>query len=196
MLICTMPEKRPQCPHCQRLFVNCLCQLCHPINNQTKVLILQHPKESRHAKGSVPLLSRSLQHCQVWVDEVFEQLEQRLEFKQYNNLLLYPEAESSYIEISPNDNKPKRLILIDATWRKSFKMLQLNPILKTLPRISPKFEKKPAYSARKAAKPNQYSSLEACCRALQQLDGQQPDYDKLQHNFGLFNQRLLQQRQR
>lgn len=157
---------------------------------------MQHPKEKQHAKGSVPLLSRSLQHCQIWVDEVFEQLEHRLEFEQFNNLLLYPETGPSPVESSALNTKPRRLVLIDATWRKSFKMLQLNPILKTLPRISPKFEKQPAYLARKAAKPNQYSSLEACCSALLELDGQQTDYDKLLYNFGLFNQHLLRHRQR
>jgi len=64
-----------------------------------------------------------------------------------------------------------RLVLLDATWRKSRKMLYLNPALQRLPRLGLTDVAPSNYRIRKAHAPHQLSSLEAAAQALGQLDG-------------------------
>ena len=63
-----------------------------------------------------------------------------------------------------------RLVVLDATWRKSRKMLYLNPALQQLPRLPLRDTPPSHYLIRKAHAPNQLSTLEATCYALMQLD--------------------------
>ena len=62
-----------------------------------------------------------------------------------------------------------RLVVIDATWRKSRKILHLNPVLQRLPRMTLDAVPESRYAIRKAHKPGQLSTLEATCAALSQL---------------------------
>jgi DTW domain-containing protein YfiP len=64
-----------------------------------------------------------------------------------------------------------RLVVLDATWRKSRKMLHLNPALQRLPRLSLENAPASSYTIRKAHQPGQLSTLEATCAALAQLEG-------------------------
>lgn len=84
-----------------------------------------------------------------------------------------------------------RLVIIDATWRKSRKMLYLNPILQALPRLS--LEQMPAshYRIRRAHKADQLSSLEACAYALMRLENDEDKYQCLLQAFdGFVDQQL------
>jgi DTW domain-containing protein YfiP len=63
--------------------------------------------------------------------------------------------------------------VLDATWRKSRKMLHLNPGLQTLPRLALEDVPASAYRIRKAHAPHQLSTLEAVAHALVQLEGEQ-----------------------
>jgi DTW domain-containing protein YfiP len=62
-------------------------------------------------------------------------------------------------------------VVLDATWRKSRKMLHQSPALQRLPRLA--LDDAPAgrYTIRKAHAPGQLSTLEATCAALAQLEG-------------------------
>jgi DTW domain-containing protein len=59
---------------------------------------------------------------------------------------------------------------LDGTWRKSRKMLYLNPLLQQLPRLALRDLPPSSYRIRKAHKPDQLSTLEATCAALAQLE--------------------------
>lgn len=68
-----------------------------------------------------------------------------------------------------------RLVVIDGTWRKSRKMLYLNPALQRLPRLALKEVPPSRYAIRKAHAPRQLSSFEATALALAQLEGWSAD---------------------
>ena len=61
--------------------------------------------------------------------------------------------------------------MLDGTWRKSRKMLYLNPLLQQLPRLALQDMPASRYRIRTAHKPDQLSTLEATCAALAQLEG-------------------------
>ncbi len=188
-------QKRTICQRCRRPQRTCLCELVSRINNDIHIQLLQHPKESLHPKGSAILLQLSLENINTWTGEHFPKLQHELSSGEYTDLLLYPgeaEGKSSNDQLDTiNTNKPLRLWVLDGTWRKTYKMLQLNPSLLTLPRVNSEQEHSGKYHIRKAPKTDQLSTLEACCYGLAQLENQSEKYDELLSAFEIFNQRWL-----
>jgi len=182
---------RPLCPQCERPVPRCLCQWITPCRNRIPVLLLQHPRETHHPKNSAALLHKSLTNVDLQVGEQWppEALAEIL--NGYDNRLLYPDTPTSDLPrppMAPADSAlPLRLIVLDATWRKSLKMLHLNPALQQLPRLPLTGTPASRYQIRKAKHPNQLSTLEATCHALTQLEQDQTDYQPLLAAFEAFN---------
>ncbi|MEO5659368.1 MAG: DTW domain-containing protein, partial [Polaromonas sp.] len=65
------PVKRPSCAICLRPQRTCICQWITPTPHQVEVVVLQHPLEVDHAKGSARLLHLSLPRSVLAVGEVF-----------------------------------------------------------------------------------------------------------------------------
>jgi DTW domain-containing protein YfiP len=78
------------------------------------------------------------------------------------------------------------LVVLDATWRKSRKMLHTSPALQRLPRLSLDQVPPSGYTVRKAHKEGQLSTLEATCAALAQLEGDVAKFTPLLHAFARF----------
>ena len=177
---------RVRCAECVRPKRACICQWVTPVAHAVEVLILQHPLEVRHAKGSARLLHLSLPGSRVIAGEVFDT--QSLLAGPKTNLLLYPR--SSHLD-SPSppiahalcEPTDLRLIVLDATWRKSRKMLHLNPPLQHLPRLSLHDVPVSQYLIRKAHSPDQLSTFEATCAALAQLEGDAGRFQPLLRAF-------------
>ena len=79
-------------------------------------------------------------------------------------------------------------MVLDATWRKSRKMLYLNPALQRLPRLALQDVPPSAYRIRKAHAPHQLSTLEAAAHALAQLEANPVYYQPLLSAFDGFVQ--------
>jgi DTW domain-containing protein YfiP len=147
------------------------------------LLILQHPLEVGNAKNSARLLHLSMTGSRMVAGEAFshEDLEPLLTGDGRTPLLLYPDTADDGSPImatrraldpvllrSPDE---VRLVVLDATWRKSRKMLYLNPLLQQLPRLALRDMPASNYRIRKAHAPDQLSTLEAVAYALTQLGG-------------------------
>jgi DTW domain-containing protein YfiP len=165
-------SRRPRCGHCALPVRTCLCALVTAVRNDVEVLVLQHPDEAREAKGSARLLRLSLARCRVVVGEVFERaaLLELLDGDVSGNALLYPSGSAACRASSPSA-VPRRLVVLDGTWRKSLKMLHANALLQTLPRwpLGP-VEAARYRTLRKARLPTQLSTLEATCAALAEVE--------------------------
>jgi DTW domain-containing protein YfiP len=72
-----------------------------------------------------------------------------------------------------------RLVVLDGTWRKSRKMLYLNPLLQALPRLSLTNMPASHYRIRRAHGPDQLSTLEASCYAMAQIEGPDEKFPRL-----------------
>ena len=190
----TYPARRSGCARCMRPQSACICQWVTPVAHQVEVLILQHPLEVANAKGSARLLHLSLPASRLVTGEVFD-LEALLQ-KPKTNVLLYPESPPDLSPVAsplnvlpayvPGKPADLRLIVIDATWRKSRKMLYRNASLQQLPRLSLNGVPESRYRIRKAHKPGQLSTLEASCLALAQLEGDAERYAPLLRAFDGF----------
>lgn len=170
---------RPICPHCLRPLATCICRFVTPVAPACEVLILQHPLEEHHAKNSARLLHRCLPGSRLVVGEVFDDATlHALMPSPKTTVLLYPPTQypehAAPAPLDPaalRDLAQLRLVVLDATWRKSRKMLHQSPTLQRLPRLA--LHEVPAgrYAIRKAHLPGQLSTLEATCAALAQLEG-------------------------
>jgi DTW domain-containing protein YfiP len=158
------------------------------------VLILQHPLEVHHAKNSARLLHLSLPGSRIVVGETCDvaALSTVLAEPKYT-VLLYPatahaghEAPAPLDTAQLQDPSKVRLLVLDATWRKSRKMLHLNPWLQALPRLSLVDLPSSNYLIRKAHQPGQLSTLEATCAALAQLLGSSTQFQALLQAFDGF----------
>lgn len=152
--------------------------------------MLQHPQEQRQAKNSVALLRLSLGNCEVVVGERFapEALQALLHRPGRETRLLYPDVQAAPAPADPGlPGEPLRLVVIDATWRKSLRMLLEHPALAALPRLSLEAPPPTCYRAIRAARrADQVSTLEATVQALAQLEGPSFNAAPLLEAFGRF----------
>jgi len=185
--------KRLLCAHCLRAQRSCICHWIARVVPGVEVLLLQHPLEVRQAKGSGRLLHVSLVGSRLLVGEQFDEtLLSDLLYGAWEKggapavpLLLYPDALAASSAES-DDALRRRLVIIDATWRKSRKILHLNPLLQQLPRLSLRDPPASHYRIRKAHRPEQLSTLEATCHALAQLEQDEHKYLPLLQAFDGF----------
>ncbi|HBZ05825.1 MAG TPA: hypothetical protein DEP03_05380 [Massilia sp.] len=168
----------------------CICRWVRPVGSPAALLILQHPLEVANAKNSARLLHLSVAGSVLEVGETFEpaRLDALLHADGRTPVLLYPETPANS-QSSANSQSPApaplpapeeiRLVVLDATWRKSRKMLYLNPALQQLPRLALRDMPASHYRIRKAHAPDQLSTLEASAYALAQLGGDGAPYAPL-----------------
>ena len=198
-----MPAPRKRCPTCLRPHSACICAWVTPLAHQAEVLILQHPLEVDHAKGSARLLHLSLPHSKLVVGEVFDDTVlrglltapwQAAAGAAPRAVLLYPETDDgTSASLDPawlHHPALIRLVVIDGTWRKSRKMLHQNPLLQQLPRLALHDLPASHYHVRQAHRPNQRSTLEATCAALAQLEGDAQRFAPLLAAFDRFVERV------
>lgn len=190
------PPRRSLCARCTRPAAACICRWITPLASAVDLLILQHPMEVANAKGSARLLHLSVAGSRLVTGERFDPaaLAALLGERGRTPLLLYPESPADpALGLPPPPPLPERLeaagltlVVLDGTWRKSRKMLYLNPLLQGLPRLPLRDLGASRYRIRKAHAPDQLSTLEASCHALAQLEGHPDKFDVLQDSFADF----------
>ncbi|WP_308367530.1 MULTISPECIES: tRNA-uridine aminocarboxypropyltransferase [unclassified Microbulbifer] len=165
---------RQTCPTCQRPLKVCYCSALVEIANRIEVLIIQHPLEQKHPFNTGRMAHLCLKNSELVVAESLSEAE-LAQLLTPRSALLYPflswlpEVE----QMEPGTLQPEdleQLVVIDATWRKSKKMLHLHPALQQLPRISLAGEWGSNYQIRHSSLANSLSTLESIVITMQQLE--------------------------
>ncbi|MDK6080213.1 tRNA-uridine aminocarboxypropyltransferase [Massilia varians] len=187
--------KRARCATCLRAQSACICRWITHVAPHAALLVLQHPLEVANAKNSARLLHLSVAGSRLAVGEQFDsaELDALLHADGRVPVLLYPDTPGDASLPLPPPFEPMaagrlRLVVLDATWRKSRKMLYLNPALQALPRLALVDVAPSNYRIRKAHAPHQLSSLEAAALALAQLEGDDAAFRPLFEAFDGFVQ--------
>lgn len=182
------PTRRARCAVCERPQTACICASAVRVDSPVEVLILMHPLEVGHAKNSGRLLNLCLPRSHIAVGEAFEPeaLGALLHAGGRQPVLLYPAEEGQDAGRAPPVPSRLRLVVLDATWRKSRKMLYLNPALRALPRLALDDAPASGYRIRKAHAPHQLSSFEAVAYALAQLTGEDAGCARMLESFESF----------
>lgn len=178
------------CLQCGKANNACICNWIKPIDSQTQLVILQHPSETKRPMGTAKILHLSLQGCECLVGENFSsniRLNQLLLDEEYVSIVLYPSQESCLLSeetlnvINPSDKKI-RLIIIDGTWKKAYKIWQLSTNLHGLAQIALPKDLVGNYRIRKAPTEQHLSTVEAGFHALSLIDPEN-DFSPLMHTF-------------
>jgi DTW domain-containing protein YfiP len=167
---------RPLCNNCQFALNTCLCGAITTVKNHVNIIILQHPSEQKIAKNTAKLLNLSLTNCQIIIGENNDDFAQLKALPINTTALLYPNEQAVYLDDSSalNTLQPiTHLVVIDGTWKKAYKILQLCTLLKQFKTVSFKQLPKNRYAIRKAPRADSLSTLEAVAHSLfliEQLD--------------------------
>jgi DTW domain-containing protein len=166
---------RPQCPRCCRPLERCLCALIPRLHSRTRLLILQHPSEVKHALNTARLAALGLCNAELRIGEVFEDMSGLLAQPGYQSCLLFPgEGALPLAQFAEQSSGlPLLLVVPDGTWRKARKLLHCNPLLATLPRVTLALGLQSRYRLRKAPMPGALSTIEAITCALEILEAPQ-----------------------
>lgn len=165
---------RLQCPRCSRPLEHCLCALIAPVASRTRVLILQHPSEVKHALNTARLAALGLPNAELRVGETFEDLPELLAQPGYQACLLFPgEGSQPLAGLSAQAQQQMLLVVPDGTWRKARKLLHCNPLLAALPRVTLPTGLASRYRLRKAPMPGALSTIEAIVSALEIIEAPQ-----------------------
>ncbi len=126
--------QRPTCLRCRRPVSACWCGELIPVESKTRVVFLQHTRESRVAIGTARIAHVGL---------AGSELHEGIDFSGNGRVqdlvgrpgtaLLFPGPGA----IPPDalTCPPETLLVIDGTWPQARKLLAVNPVLGTLPRI-------------------------------------------------------------
>ncbi|MFA0812617.1 tRNA-uridine aminocarboxypropyltransferase [Microbulbifer epialgicus] len=184
---------RETCNTCLRPPNVCYCSALVSLANAVRVVIIQHPLEEKHPFNTGRMAHLCLNNSKLIVAET---LSGELQNQLLSNPsgLLYPslewlpdsiEVDGAGLLANKIEGAPvpfEQLIVIDATWRKSKKILHLNPQLQKLPRINLGGGLKSNYSIRKTSVSDGLSTIESISKAMQLLEGRD-DFQQLLKPF-------------
>lgn len=123
--------KATKCQECFSPLADCLCNFWskEDLIEDISLTILQDPREEKHPLNTVKLLTKCFSQTTILKGIKFNQ-----DDIPEGTVLLYPSEEKE--ESTHQELSSSHLVVIDATWKGSFRILQENPWLKELPRIS------------------------------------------------------------
>lgn len=172
---------RNYCEHCFKVIDACYCQKIIKYNTSTKIIILQHPSETKHAINTARIAHLSFNNSLLYIGEDFSQHEELNQHIQNETCyLLFPSETSTAIE--EFDAKTNiTLIIIDGQWKKAKKILYLSKNLQKLPTLQFNLKHTSRYQIRKTPKPGYISTLEATTYALEQIEHK--DFSKVFEAF-------------
>lgn len=163
---------RTICNNCKFSLRTCVCDAITTVNNGVNVIILQHPSEEKVAKNTAKLLKLSLANCKIITGENNSDFAFLKTLPIETTVLLYPSDDALYLDsMSQTYTKAiTHLLVIDGTWKKAYKILQLTPLLKQFKTV--RFNDLPLnrYTIRKAPRVDSLSTLEAVAYSLQLID--------------------------
>ncbi|MBH0051923.1 tRNA-uridine aminocarboxypropyltransferase [Pseudoalteromonas sp. SWYJZ19] len=160
---------RTLCIHCNFALNTCICSAITNINNKVTVIILQHPSEEKIAKNTAKLLNLCLTDCQIIKGENNDDFSILKTLPVSSTVLLYPNENAINLDDNAEQasiNNITHLIVVDGTWKKAYKVLQLTPLLNQFKTVSFKQLPKNRYAIRKAPRADSLSTLEAVAHSL------------------------------
>jgi len=163
---------RLYCKQCAYPERTCLCRAVTKVSYRTRIVVLQHPSESRHAKNTARIISLVIPDTETVVGETagdFRDVRNRFQ-SDPTAIVLYPAAISTPLKESVDRETINTIIIIDGTWRKAKKIWLSNPWLHTMRVCDINDANSSLYNIRSGSNPNGLASIEAAAFALSQLE--------------------------
>ncbi|MNK22972.1 DTW domain protein [compost metagenome] len=176
------PMSRTLCTRCLRPQSHCLCARIPSLSCRTRVVVLQHPSEARHALNTARLAVLGLEGARRVVGEYFSESDWSV--PGHAPRLLFPGdgAEVLGPGYGGDLGVPVSLIVPDGTWGHARKLLHINPALAALPRVMLPAGLSTRYRVRHADVPGALSTIEAVTHALNAIESPR-NFDSLLDPF-------------
>ena len=160
---------RDVCWTCRRPKRVCWCEDLRPVDSQTHVVFIQHPRETKVPVSTCRMAHRSLPNSELHV-ALKAQGDARLEAicAQGDVAVLFPSEGAT--DVAQLTSAPKTLIVVDGTWSNAKKVVEKCPLLSTLPRLSFQPERPGNYRIRKEPEAHCLSTIEAVTYVLEKLE--------------------------
>ncbi len=179
-------EPRAMCADCGRPASVCLCSALVRIPTRTRVVILQHPRESNVPINTARIAERALPNSERHVGVEFgadARVRQVLSDPEAPAILLYPGPGARDLVRDPPSG-PVTLTVIDGTWWQAQKLIKKNAWLTELPCYAFAPDAPSRYRIRKEPAAHCVSTIEAISSALRVLErGTASDLDALLDPF-------------
>jgi DTW domain-containing protein YfiP len=160
------------CSACARPQSVCLCSELVPVITRTRVVILQHPRESSVPINTARLAELALPNSERHVGVEFGELPRLRELLLDTSappILLFPGPLAKDLALEPPSG-PVTLLVIDGTWWQAQKLLKRNPELARLPRYALAPAAPSRYRIRREPAAHCVSTVEAIVQALGALE--------------------------
>lgn len=178
------------CYRCIRPQPACICGFVRKVDNATRVLIIQHPRERRHPFGTARLARLGLGNVEVRVAFSYRSIAPPPE-ELVDAAVLYPGPTAALL--GPEGPKPSTLVVVDGTWSSAGKVIRDHAWLRDLPRVGLEPKRAGRYRIRKAPDPSkQLSTIEAIALALEAIEPETPGLDGLGAAFDSMIDRQLE----
>ncbi len=176
------PNPRAICSRCRRPQSACWCEALVPVEARTRVVFLQHPRESRVAIGTARIAQLGLTRSELHEGISFSDNARIQELlSQPGTALLFP-GEGA---VAPGElaEPPETLLVIDGTWPQARKMFALNPALQSVPRIGFVPEKPGNYRIRREPAAHCVATVEAVVEVLAAFERDRARFEPLIRAF-------------
>ena len=160
----------------------CLCKYSRELDTGVKFVFLMHPKEFKRQRTGTGYLSHNcLKDSEIIVGLDFttnKRLQELLSDEKYFPVMMYPGNDACTVnELKPKlfdgtlngKNKTLLIIILDATWFCSKKMIEHNPFLMELPKLSFIGSYTSIFTFKHEPSPECVSTIECCYYMIKEL---------------------------
>ncbi len=169
----TSDAPRETCLRCRRPARYCWCAHLTAIETRTRVLLLQHPRERDVPIGTARMASLCLPNSELHVGIHWGEhgaVQRALRDPSRPTALLFPGADARDVTVDP-PREDLTLVVVDGTWTNARKVVQANPTLAALPRLSITPAEPSQYRIRREPAAQCVSTIEALVYVLGALEG-------------------------
>jgi DTW domain-containing protein YfiP len=159
----------------------CYCGALPRIETETRVVILQHPRERDMPIGTARMASLCLPQAELHVGLRWGEslpLARALRDPARPPILLYPGPGAVDILRAP-PRGPVTLIVVDGTWSQAKSVVRDNPVLQALPRYAFAPPSPSQYRIRREPRADYVSTIEAVMHVLGALEGEPERFVRL-----------------
>jgi DTW domain-containing protein len=179
------PAHRACCERCERPLVVCMCSHLTPLETRTRVLLLQHPRESKVGVGTARMAHLALPNSalRIGLDFADDPVVRAALAGPMPAYVLFPgPAAVDIADIVAGLPRAAAitLVVLDGTWWQARKLLRLNPALAALPRVdfTPR-QPSDYHRIRRQPAAHCVSTIEALAETLSALEPDGADFSRL-----------------
>lgn len=177
-------QPRATCYECFRPLALCYCEDIRLVENKTRIVIVQHPREQFHPLNTARIAEMSLRRGEV-IRSAPAQVGSALQKRKVSPraAILYPSRDAEALEeLSPEDY-PDEVIVLDGTWHHAKTLLRDVQLLQSYRRVRFTPPAPSEYRIRQEPKEDYLSTIESVAHVLSVLEPKTPGIEDLRRTF-------------